>query len=522
MRDLFPGYFHREPDAAIWKKCIFSFDANFLLNFYRSTPELQKTLFGILGTINDRSWLTHQAALEYYRNRETVIRESLDSYDRVSAMVKEAAKEIEDGLKQYQKHTAIEVEKITEIVKKAAAQVEKLLDELRSKHPNRSKKDEIEEKLTELFEGRVGVPYLPDVLQTVFQKAAQRFSERIPPGYKDEHEKEGYRRFGDVVLWFQLLDLAKERKSPLIFVTADAKEDWWTKGGRPRPELIHEMYLEAKAVFHIYKPAQFVTFASKFLDLKKEAKSVEKAATELREIESQRQSSRETAAALAQLLKPPEPNPMQSRNLADLLKAVRPDPSVSAAFASLADVTKPNPLATYIAEIARPDASAFSASVNLADLIKPSSMLSAQMEEIARSGAAVSARWAELMKPSSILSSQLEEISRSNADVSAYLDRLVKPGPALSAQLGEIAKSNAAVSAYLEGLTKPGPALSAQLEEISKPNAVVSAKLEDPTRLNQASAPSTSTPADAKNAENIREVSKAEPDTKPPKSTGGL
>src|SRR5579863_4643618 len=286
MRDMFPGYFHREPVAAVWKECIFSFDANFLLDFYRSTPQLQETLFGILDAVVDRSRLTHQAALEYYQNRENVIRESSDSYDQVSELVREATKKIENGLKQYQKHTAIEVEKITAIIQKAAADVERLLKELKNKHPNYSKRDEIEERLTKLFEGKVGASYTHDRLEDVYQKAVRRFSERIPPGYKDEHDKQGSRRFGDVVLWFQLLDLAREQERPLIFVTAESKEDWWTKGGRPRPELIHEMFLNAKVQFHSYKPAQFVTHAIKALELKKEAKSVEKAATELREIES--------------------------------------------------------------------------------------------------------------------------------------------------------------------------------------------------------------------------------------------
>ena len=323
MRALFPGYFPRDPRDFddIWKTCIFSFDANFLLDFYRSTPELQKTLFGILGVVHDRSRLTHQAALEYYRNREKVIRESSDSYDKVSALVRDAAKSIENGLKQYQKHTAIEVGKIIEIVKKASVDVEAVLQDLRGKHPDHIKKDLIEEKLSNLFDGKVSAPYPDKVLQTVIQKAAQRFSDRIPPGYKDEQQTEGPQRFGDAVLWFQLLDIAREQKKPVIFVTADSKEDWWTKEGRPRPELIHEMFLEAKATFHMYRPAQFVTYAGKFLDLKKEARSVEEAATELREIESQRRLAQASlvtnqlvSAALARWADT-EPNPLASATL---------------------------------------------------------------------------------------------------------------------------------------------------------------------------------------------------------------
>src|SRR5208337_899092 len=215
-----------------------------------------------------------------------------------------------------------------------------------------------------------------DVLQTVFQKAAQRFIDRIPPGYKDEQQKEGQRRFGDVVLWFQLLDIAKERKKPVIFVTADSKEDWWTKEGRPRPELIHEMFLDAKVTFHMYKPAQFVTYAGKFLDLKKEAKSVEKAATELREIESQRKVSQITfapnplvAAALAHLTET-KPNPLTAAIFAGLTD-YKPDPSLTA-LAHLAEI-KPNPLtAAIFAGLAdyKPDPSLTAALAHLTE-IKP-------------------------------------------------------------------------------------------------------------------------------------------------------
>lgn len=293
MRDLFPGYLDRKPEefAAIWKNCIFTFDANFLLDFYRSTPESQKTLFGILDLVKDRVRLTHQAALEFYRNREAVIRESSDSYDKVATLVKGAVSNIENGLKTHQKHTTIEVEQVAEIVRKSVTDVEKLLRALKTKHPDHTKRDTIEERLAKLFNGKVAPPYSEDALQAVFQAANQRYVDRIPPGYMDERQKDGNRRFGDVVLWFQVLAIAKEGNKPVIFVTADSKEDWWTKEGKPRPELIQEVFLHAKVMFHMYKPAQFVIWANKYLDPKKEAQSFEKAATELREIESQRTAS---------------------------------------------------------------------------------------------------------------------------------------------------------------------------------------------------------------------------------------
>jgi PIN domain-containing protein len=287
-------------------------------------------------------------------------------------------------------------------------------------------------------------------------------SSEIPPGYKDEQQKQGNRRYGDVVLWFQLLDLAREQKKPLIFITADTKEDWWTKEGRPRPELIHEMFLDAKTMFHIYKPAQFVTYASRFLDPKKEAKSIEKAAMELREIESQRQSRRATAEAFAKVLKAAQPNPMGTGTLADLLNSVKPDPAVTAAL-HLSNVTRPN---------------TFSALDELTRL----NLNSSALEELNKSNWA-STYLESLTKPSSILSAQLERLTKSNA-ISSYLEDLAKPSSILSARIEEINRTNALASFYLEDLAKPDSTLSAQLEKIAKSNAIVSSFVQEPTNPN--------------------------------------
>jgi hypothetical protein len=90
------------------------------------------------------------------------------------------------------------------------------------------------------------------------------------------------------------------------------------------------MFLEAKVMFHMYKPAQFVTYAGRFLDLKKEAKSVERAATELREIESQRKLS--TAALLG--LQNYKPDYASLAAIAAHLPDYRPDYTSLAAIAA--------------------------------------------------------------------------------------------------------------------------------------------------------------------------------------------
>jgi hypothetical protein len=75
MRDLFRGYYKPTPEelAAIWEKCVFSFDANILLHIYSYTPETRERFFEILTCLKDRIWIPHQVAYEYHKNRIYVI-----------------------------------------------------------------------------------------------------------------------------------------------------------------------------------------------------------------------------------------------------------------------------------------------------------------------------------------------------------------------------------------------------------------------------------------------------------------
>ena len=67
----------------------------------------------------------------------------------------------------------------------------------------------------------------------------------------------------------------------MIFITDDAKVDWWAvhKGKTigPKPQLIQEMYAVGSKAFYIYKADQFIEFSLKFLELEEQPQVVEEA-----------------------------------------------------------------------------------------------------------------------------------------------------------------------------------------------------------------------------------------------------
>ena len=83
MRKKFPGYCRLTESEflQLWGNCLFTFDANVLLNLYRYTPETKDSLINIMQKVSDRIWLPYQAALEYHRGRITVIQQQSKAYD---------------------------------------------------------------------------------------------------------------------------------------------------------------------------------------------------------------------------------------------------------------------------------------------------------------------------------------------------------------------------------------------------------------------------------------------------------
>ena len=131
--------------------------------------------------------------------------------------------------------------------------------------------------------------------------AQKRHAQKVPPGYKDADKGEPD-CWGDFFGWREMIEIAKREKKSLMFVTGDAKEDWWWRSGGetvgPRRELVAEFARDAGTTFYMYSTNRFVELASKHL--KRELP--EKAVKELAETRESVAESREKATTPANLV----------------------------------------------------------------------------------------------------------------------------------------------------------------------------------------------------------------------------
>lgn len=271
MKNSFPGYFPpttREIED-LWENCLFTLDTNILLNLYRYSDSTRKEILQILHAMKDRLWLPHRAAKEYFFNRLGVISQQEKAYEDAIKTIETFQGDLSNS-RQHPFLTENLMAKLTEVLKEVTSE----LRVNKNVHAKRTHADEIQQAISELFDGRVGPSYSEAQLDDICKEGDERYNRKTPPGYKDDGKNETaspglakYRRFGDLIIWKQILEKSNEAGKGIIFVNDDKKEDWWLifrgKTLGPRPELVDEFLASCNQSFYMYQADRFFELAAK-------------------------------------------------------------------------------------------------------------------------------------------------------------------------------------------------------------------------------------------------------------------
>ncbi|MCX5845351.1 MAG: PIN domain-containing protein [Deltaproteobacteria bacterium] len=272
MKKRFSGHFppSKSDIKHLWESCLFTVDANILLNLYRYSDSTRKEVLQVFKAIKDRLWLPHHAAQEYFNNRLAVISQQEKAYEEAIKTIQT----LQSDLSNVKQHPFIS----DKLMKKLSAVIEEVVGELganKSVHTKRTQADEIQEAIGNLFNGRVGVPYSEEDLEKICKKGEDRYTRKVPPGYKDDGKDDTssilskYRKYGDLIIWRQIIDKANEAKKGIIFVNDDKKDDWYLifrgKSLGPRPELIIEFLNKCSQSFYMYQADRFLEFTADYL-----------------------------------------------------------------------------------------------------------------------------------------------------------------------------------------------------------------------------------------------------------------
>jgi hypothetical protein len=330
---------HRDPDqidfTSLWKKATFVFDSNVLLDLYRLPESASNDLIEVLRDdgLRGRIWIGFQVILEFLNNRHEAISDQKNKFNTVRGLLEEAISQYDEvftklrtelgKLKLKQRHSLIDPDKFIteENIEKGRSFVEDFIGELsvlEGKQLDVNDLDQIKGVVLEIFDGKIGEGFTKKELDDIYKAGEKRYENNIPPGYKDKSkpgaytvkDKEFPRKFGDLLLWTEIVRKAKtERLSDIVLVTGDVKEDWWLeKRGKklgPRKELLNEIYADAPDLqtFYMYDTASFLTHAKSQLKVNIKDSSITQAKDLIEKSRLNRVASEEGLIYLPDIIK---------------------------------------------------------------------------------------------------------------------------------------------------------------------------------------------------------------------------
>jgi hypothetical protein len=284
MKTKFKGYYKPQPKEfeKLWQEGVFVFDTNVLFDFYRYSEDTINVWFSIFEELKDKIWIPHWVGLEYHRGLEERIREQVEKYTSTIKDLENFSKKI----KTQREHPFLS----KELQEKAQLFYEEYNKELSSQ--KRKLKDlivdnPVKEKIAQIIGDNIGDALSDEDRDAIVKDGDIRLPQNIPPGYVDYKEKNkrpGLDKYGDLIIWKQIIKYAKDNSKHIIFVTFDTKEDWYKVISfnnskvlcGPRPELIEEFSKLTGCEIWFYSTPDFIDNAITKLKLNIEEEKLEK------------------------------------------------------------------------------------------------------------------------------------------------------------------------------------------------------------------------------------------------------
>jgi len=240
-------------------------DTNVLLNLYRYHDQTRDDLLSVLNALGNQLWVPHQVVAEFWGSREAVLKDPRGT-ENVTEELQKHGNMAENSLRAWANKMGLpgrRKDELIEMLSRAFCSVTERVHQYAGDNAERYARDTNEDpvlnKLDLILKGRVGPPLSETDRMEAVKEAERRAKVKVPPWYMDAAKGKG-NAAGDYLVWVQILREARRRRTDVLLVTADLKEDWWRQAQRqrqvrgPRPELVAELRREAQVGLFMLPP----------------------------------------------------------------------------------------------------------------------------------------------------------------------------------------------------------------------------------------------------------------------------
>ncbi|MBQ8047220.1 MAG: DUF4935 domain-containing protein [Prevotella sp.] len=270
----------KDEKNALWSKATIVFDTSTLGNLYCMAEEPKKTLLEIFGIVKSRLWLPAHVVYEYKKNREALIENSFAPYGlpKQGVYVNRYEAEMDAFLKDndndtyhpYLEPSSLDKIKVADkVVREKLQLIRKEIKEQYAKRKASLQQEIADDIVNKLVDNLMqGTPFSFQQQMSIVKEGEFRYRNLIPPGYEDappfNQKKKGLQRYGDLLIWKEIIAYAKDKNVPIIFVCNDLKNDWYHFDGNkptdvPRHELLKEFQDETGQLIWMYSLKGFIS-----------------------------------------------------------------------------------------------------------------------------------------------------------------------------------------------------------------------------------------------------------------------
>ncbi|EAZ4759123.1 hypothetical protein CB020_22690 [Salmonella enterica] len=244
MKSKYPGFYStpEESLSEIWSSdsTLFVFDTNCLLNLYRCEVHTREDILNVMSAISSRIWLPFQVGLEFQKNRRIVINSSIESLESIKVALTNIYTQnmLEHGKVKRTLYNTLSDE-ITNLQNTIREPINTFIENeitprIKSKQ-DISSHDFIRDAIDNIIGENIGDIPTQEAIDIIDKEGEQRYSKKIPPGFKDSAKKDiTYHagitfqdKFGDLYLWKELINKASDENiKNIVLISDDTKDDW--------------------------------------------------------------------------------------------------------------------------------------------------------------------------------------------------------------------------------------------------------------------------------------------------------
>lgn len=227
-------------------------DTNVWLGLYKIPIPALHIILASLNELEGKIWIPNQVYTEFYRNVTQHKEEFLNKYSAIRSKASGNLTEAKNSISQALKNISYGSEEIESIKKELEDSVSRTIQKFKNDLTPIDEKylieieglglpNSIEELFERAYSSSSNVPLTKFELIKICEEGELRFKYNLGPGKTDKGKKsppdkriskenewlETMRKYGDLIIWKEILKIIEGNEVNLLFIEDEKKADWW-------------------------------------------------------------------------------------------------------------------------------------------------------------------------------------------------------------------------------------------------------------------------------------------------------